>query len=108
MIHLSQAATREIKRMQSKRHKSEQLRIRVQSGGCEGLFYSIDFEDTVNESDRLYDCDGISVIIDEQSLTYLPELSLDYSEDLMGGAFRFHNPKASTSCGCGNSFSIAL
>lgn len=107
MIHLSQAATREIKRMQSKRQKAERLRIRVQLGGCEGLFYSIDFEDTVNESDRLYDCDGISVIIDEQSLTYLPELSLDYSEDLMGGAFRFHNPQALTSCGCGNSFSIA-
>ncbi len=107
MIHLSKAAASEIKRLQSKRQNSKNLQFRlgVQSGGCSGMSYTLGFEEVVTPGDRVYDCDGIQVVVDEQSLNYINDLTLDYSEDLMGGGFRFHNPKAKESCGCGNSFS---
>lgn len=107
MIHLSNAAFSEIKRLQSKRNNSNlKVRLSVQTGGCSGFFYTIDFQDNVNSSDNIYDCNGIEVIVDGQSLNYVNGLTLDYSEDLMGGGFRFHNPNALQSCSCGNSFSV--
>ncbi len=107
MINLSKAAADEIKRLQSKRQNLEgRLRIGVLRGGCAELYYKIDFDEAVNLGDHVYECDGISVLVDEQSFNYLTGLTLDYSEDLMGGGFRFHNPNAIESCGCGNSFRV--
>ncbi|MFW6358096.1 MAG: HesB/IscA family protein [Chroococcales cyanobacterium] len=107
MINLSQAAAEEIKRLQVTRRKSDTyLRLGVKVGGCSGLSYTLDFDEAIQEGDRLYESRGISVIIDSQSASYLHGLNLDYSADLMGGAFRFSNPNASESCGCGHSFSV--
>jgi iron-sulfur cluster assembly accessory protein len=107
MINLSNAAADEIKRLQIRRQKPEaRLRLSVKSGGCADLYYIIDFDEVTNPSDRIYDCSGIFVIVDEQSFNYISGLTLDYSEDLMGGGFRFHNPNAVESCGCGNSFRV--
>ncbi len=107
MIHLSVPAINEINRMSSRQSNPNILfRLQVQTGGCSGLFYNMTFDATVREGDRVYDCTGISVVVDAQSLNYISGLTLDYSEDLMGGGFRFHNPKALASCGCGNSFSL--
>ncbi|NEO72546.1 iron-sulfur cluster assembly accessory protein [Moorena sp. SIO3H5] len=107
MIKLSKAAASEIRRVQSKRQKPEaKLRLGVSQGGCADFYYTIDFEQVINSEDQVYDCDGISVIVDPESLKTINGLTLDYSEDLMGGGFRFHNPNASESCGCGNSFRV--
>lgn len=107
MINLSKAAADEIRRLQVRRQKTKaRLRLGVQVGGCSAFYYSIDFDELSNASDRVYDCDGIPVIVDNESLNYIGDLTLDYSEDLMGGGFRFHNPKAIESCGCGNSFRV--
>ena len=107
MIKLSQAAANEIGRLQIKRQCPEaRLRLGVQSGGCAELYYTIDFDEEMNLSDRVYDCDGVWVVVDEKSLNAIEGLVLDYSEDLMGGGFRFHNPNASETCGCGNSFRL--
>ena len=109
MINLSQAAVGEIKRLQLRRQKSEaRLRLGIQRGGCADFYYTIDFDEALNPSDRIYDCSSISVVVDEECFNYIGELTLDYSEDLMGGGFRFHNPKAVESCGCGNSFRVDL
>ena len=109
MIHLSKAAANEIRRLQSRRQNLDaQLRLGVQRGGCEDLYYTIDFDEVMKDGDRIYDCDGISVIVDEKSFKYITGLTLDYSEDLMGGGFRFHNPNAVESCGCGNSFRVEI
>lgn len=105
MIDLSPAAVREIKRLKSKLANPEMLfRLQVQSGGCSGLVYHMTF-DVSNSSDRIYEFNGLNIVVDAQSNEYINHLKLDYSEDLMGGAFRFHNPKAVAVCGCGNSFS---
>lgn len=105
MIQISSSAAREIKRMLSLQLQPNLFfRLKVSSGGCSGLFYEMEFDETVRSSDRLYDCAGISVVIDDRSENYISRLTLDYSEDLMGGGFRFNNPNAEQVCGCGNSF----
>ena len=107
MIHLSKAAAGEIKRLQSNRHNSDaKVRLSIQSGGCADFFYTIEFDEVLKESDLIYNCSDIPVVVDVQSLNYINDLTLDYSEDLMGSGFRFHNPNAVQSCGCGNSFSV--
>ncbi|MBD2740699.1 iron-sulfur cluster assembly accessory protein [Coleofasciculus sp. FACHB-1120] len=107
-MNLTQAAASEIKRLQSKRQNANAqfFRLAVQLGGCSGISYAFGFDAAVKPDDRLYECNSIAVLVDAQSLAYLNGLTLDYSEDLMGGGFRFYNPNAKESCGCGNSFSI--
>ena len=107
MIHLSSSAANEIRRLLAKQLNPNILfRLQVQDGGCSGLFYNMTFEEAVL-GERVYNCSGISVVVDAQSLNYISGLTLDYSEDLMGGGFRFHNPRAIASCSCGNSFSVS-
>ncbi len=108
MIEISKAALSEIKRMQKVRERVDsKLRLGVATGGCNDLHYTIDLADSIGFGDIAYEIDGISILIDRQHLAPLDRLKLDYSEDLMGGGFRFQNPQAATVCGCGNSFSLA-
>ncbi|MDB9374501.1 HesB/IscA family protein [Nodularia sphaerocarpa] len=107
MIHLSQAAISEIGRLQLKQQSNALLRLTIKQGGCSGWFYDMSFDETVKTDDRVFNSSGIKVVIDDESFNYVNGLALDYSEDLMGGGFRFHNPQAIATCGCGNSFSIA-
>jgi iron-sulfur cluster assembly protein len=106
MIHLSKTAAIEVTRLKSKYPNPNALfRLGVESSGCSGLSYTMAFDDAPAPEDAVCQSEGISVAIDPQHLKYLNELTLDYSEDLMGGGFRFHNPNAAQSCSCGNSFS---
>lgn len=109
MIDLSPAAAREIKRIFSNRHSNSSLRLAVKSGGCSGLYYDLKIEE--NQSDRepakddlLVKIDEICLLVNSQSWKYVEHLKLDYSEDLMGGGFRFHHPQITNLCGCGISF----
>ncbi|NWF61337.1 MAG: iron-sulfur cluster assembly accessory protein [Fischerella sp.] len=106
MLHLSQAAVSEIARLKSKQ-PNFLVRLAVKPGGCSGWYYDMSFDETLKSGDRTFECNGIQVIIDAESLDYVNGLTVDYSEDLMGGGFRFHNPQATATCGCGNSFSIS-
>ncbi|MEH1896203.1 MAG: iron-sulfur cluster assembly accessory protein [Nostoc sp.] len=105
MIHLSQAAASEIGRIKSKQQPNVLFRLAVKPGGCSGFFYDMSFDEAIKVGDQVFDLDEIKVVIDATSLNYLNGLRVDYSEDLMGGGFRFHNPQAIATCGCGNSFS---
>lgn len=106
MIHLSRAAANEVNRLQSRcPNPIARFRLGVKSGGCSGFYYTLQFDETQPE-DQLLSCDGIEILINTQDLAYVDGLALDYSEDLMGGGFRFHNSNAAQHCGCGNSFSI--
>ena len=109
MINLSKAAAREIKRLQSSRSQpNSRFRLGVKTGGCSGLFYTLELENNSNLSDRdrRDEIEGIDVVVDEQSYPYVRGLKIDYSEDLMGGGFRFENPNSSSHCSCGLSFSV--
>ncbi|HEY9299979.1 MAG TPA: iron-sulfur cluster assembly accessory protein, partial [Phormidium sp.] len=97
MINLSKAAAREVKRLMAKQKQSNSLfRLSVQPGGCAGIFYTLEFDQAIRTLDQVYDCQGIQVVVEENSLKYINGLTLDYTEDLMGGGFRFHNPNATS------------
>lgn len=107
MIHLTPSAAREIQRLLAKSNKQNAFfRLQVQAGGCSGLFYDLGF-DELKPDDMVFNSAGVCIVVDAQSWNYVKDMQLDYSEDLMGGGFRFHNPKAIACCGCGNSFSIS-
>jgi iron-sulfur cluster assembly protein len=107
MMEISKAAIAEIDRMKAVRAQPDwKFRVGFASGGCKDFYYTIDLVDSISNTDPVYEVSGVSVSIDRQHLAYLDNLKLDYSEDLMGGGFRFQNPLASSVCGCGNSFSM--
>ncbi|MBD2578724.1 iron-sulfur cluster assembly accessory protein [Oscillatoria sp. FACHB-1406] len=109
MVNLTQAAAREVRRLQASNAKPDTcLRLAVKSGGCAGLYYVLELTSEPEASDRCYVSQGIAVAVEEQSHDYLHGLKLDYSEDLMGGGFRFQNPNVLSPCSCGYSFSAEL
>jgi iron-sulfur cluster insertion protein len=82
------------------------LRVFVTGGGCSGFQYGFSFEDMMAEDDTPVSRDGVTVLIDSLSFQYLAGSTVDYEEGLMGSRFVISNPNASTTCGCGASFSI--
>jgi len=82
------------------------LRIYVQGGGCSGFQYGFTFDETVNDGDETVVTDGVTLLIDPMSIQYLMGAEVDYSEGLQGAQFVIRNPNASTTCGCGSSFSV--
>jgi iron-sulfur cluster insertion protein len=83
------------------------LRIAVSGGGCSGFQYGFSFDDQRNDDDVVFERGGVSLIVDGVSLDLLDGAEVDFVEDLMGASFQIRNPNAASSCGCGNSFSIA-
>ncbi len=81
------------------------LRIYVQGGGCSGFQYGFTFDETVGEGDERVVTDGVTLLIDPMSVQYLMGAEVDYSEGLQGAQFVIRNPNATTTCGCGSSFS---
>jgi iron-sulfur cluster insertion protein len=83
------------------------LRVAVSGGGCSGFQYGFSFDDTRQDGDVVFERDGVQVIVDDTSLDLLNGAEIDFVEDMMGAAFQIKNPNAASSCGCGNSFSVA-
>ncbi|MGB7298495.1 MAG: iron-sulfur cluster insertion protein ErpA [Burkholderiaceae bacterium] len=81
------------------------LRVFVQGGGCSGFQYGFTFDEDVNEDDTRMEKSGVSLLIDAMSYQYLVGAEIDYKEDLEGAQFVIKNPNATTTCGCGSSFS---
>ena len=82
------------------------LRVYVTGGGCSGFQYGFSFDKVIDEEDTCITKDGANLVIDSLSLQYLEGSTVDYTEDLMGSKFIITNPNATTTCGCGESFSI--
>ena len=82
------------------------LRVGVKGGGCSGLSYAMDFDNTITDMDEVVDLNVLRVIIDKKSLLYLYGTELDYSDGLNGRGFNWINPSASRTCGCGESFAL--
>ena len=105
-VKLTPKAIEMVSKMRAKEGLSADhgMRIGVVGGGCSGFQYSLNF-DTQKEGDRVTDFGGVLVLVDEISLPYIAGTTLDYVEGLHGAGFRFDNPRASRTCGCGSSFS---
>jgi iron-sulfur cluster assembly accessory protein len=83
------------------------LRIQVVGGGCSGFQYRMGFDKNFNDqSDTVFEFDGLKVFVDKQSLLYMDGAEVDYIEGLHGAGFKFNNPNSTGSCGCGSSFSV--
>jgi len=85
---------------------SDFVRVGVKSGGCSGLSYDLKFDNKKVEEDKVFEDNGIKIIIDKKSFLYLIGTTLDYSGGLNGTGFVFNNPNANRTCGCGESFSL--
>ena len=81
------------------------LRVFVQGGGCSGFQYGFTFDEEVNEDDTQVENGGVTVLVDSMSIQYLTGAEVDYKEDVSGAQFVIRNPNATTTCGCGSSFS---
>ncbi len=82
------------------------LRVFVQGGGCSGFQYGFTFDEVANEDDTQMQKNGVTLLIDAMSLQYLTGAEIDYKDDLQGAQFVIKNPNATTTCGCGSSFSV--
>jgi iron-sulfur cluster assembly protein len=105
-VQLTPEAIQEVKRMIEKEKRENQgLRLGVKGGGCSGLSYFLNF-DQKKEKDNEFTFDGVVVYIDPKSLLYLNGTTLDFADSLQDKGFRFINPNANKTCGCGESFSV--
>mgnify|MGYP001550921837 CR=1 FL=1 len=104
-LSLTEAARSRISQMLTNDANNDFLRISVMGGGCSGMQYGFDLDNEKTEYDLSYTEDGINIIVDAFSRTYMIGASLDYQEGLMGSRFIINNPNAKTTCGCGGSFS---
>lgn len=82
------------------------LRVGVESGGCSGLSYKLDFDNQLKAGDETFDDNGVRVVTDKRSVLYLFGTELDFTDGLNGKGFTFNNPNASRTCSCGESFSV--
>jgi len=82
------------------------IRVGVKSGGCSGLSYELTFDKEKQEDDKVFEDNGVKIIVDKKSFLYLVGTTLEYSGGLNGTGFVFNNPNAQRTCGCGESFSL--
>ncbi|MBS9766465.1 MAG: iron-sulfur cluster assembly accessory protein [Flavobacteriaceae bacterium] len=82
------------------------VRVGVKSGGCSGLVYELKFDSESLETDKVFEDNGIKIVVDKKSFLYLVGTTLEYSGGLNGTGFVFNNPNAQRTCGCGDSFSL--
>jgi iron-sulfur cluster assembly accessory protein len=106
MVTLTDIAARKVGEFLSSQEQQEAgLRVAVRGGGCSGFQYQLALDEQ-REGDRVFDHDGIRIIVDEMSLRYVDGSTVDYTESLMGAGFQVNNPNVVAACGCGSSFRV--
>ena len=106
-VGLSASAARRLGELLRAEGKSGlMLRLTVSGGGCSGFQYRFSFDETLTDEDRVFERDGVKLVVDEVSLTLLGGAEVDYVEELVGASFQVKNPNAKSSCGCGSSFAV--
>ena len=106
MITLTEIAAEKVTTLLAKRPDRIGLRVGVRGGGCSGFTYFLEFEDKIDAKDRKLESHGVKIIVDSKSYLYLMGIEIDYLDNLNGAGFKFNNPNARRTCGCGESFSI--
>ena len=105
LITVTETAVKEVRRLMTQENKEDHfLRLGVSTGGCSGMSYSMVLDNQPADLDREFEFHGLKVRVDLKALMYLKGTYLDYEGGLMGGGFKFANPNAKRSCGCGSSF----
>ena len=105
MFDVSKSALKRIVEVSSK-NKKKFFRISIEGGGCQGFSYKFDFDDKISKNDKVLDFNEVKILIDSTSLEFINDAKLDFVEDMIGSYFKISNPKATSTCGCGISFSV--
>ena len=106
-ITLTDSLVRRVRELQAQRGDANlMLRVAVDGGGCQGFSYRFDFAGAPEADDQTFEKDGVKVVIDGASLELLTGSTIDFVDELAGAAFKINNPNATSSCGCGTSFSV--
>jgi iron-sulfur cluster insertion protein len=106
LVFTDAAATKVAELIREESNPNLKLRVFVQGGGCSGFQYGFTFDEAIEEGDMQVSNQGVTLLIDPMSVQYLMGAEIDYREDLEGAQFVIRNPNASTTCGCGSSFSM--
>ena len=103
-VEITEAAAAEIAKQRAKRGSPDaMIRIGVRGGGCTGFTYVFEWAEQARPSDKVFSAHGVSIVVDPKSLVYLGGMQLDFVRGMMGHGFKFNNPNAKGSCGCGES-----
>ena len=115
MVIITELAAKEVQNIITQQHEAAKkdgqepaplfLRVGVKGGGCSGFSYSLDLTETAGENDEQWENHGVKVICDSKSHLYLEGVTIDFKDEVKGRGFVFNNPNASSTCGCGSSFS---
>jgi iron-sulfur cluster assembly protein len=108
MIKVHETAKEQVAKLLDKDNRPEGtfVRVAVTGGGCSGLMYNLDFDNQLKENDKVFEDNGVKIVVDKKSILYLAGTELEYTGGLNGKGFVFKNPNASRTCGCGESFSV--
>ncbi len=106
LVSVTEAAGRKVRELQARSDEGDFLRVRVTGGGCNGLSYKLKFVSAPKSGDILLRTHGVELLVDSKSALFLRGMTLDFSDRLVAGGFKFSNPNASASCSCGESFSV--
>jgi iron-sulfur cluster assembly protein len=107
-IELTETAAREIKQIIQQQEldtAKTRLRVGVKGGGCSGFSYLLDLTEQDRDTDEKFERNGVTIVCDAKSYLYLNGTTIDFKDEVMGRGFVFNNPNATSSCGCGSSFS---
>jgi iron-sulfur cluster assembly protein len=105
-ITLTAAAASRVKQFLDNRGRGMGLRLGVKTTGCSGMAYVIEYADTLEEGDVVFEDHGVKVIVNPKSLVYLDGTELDYAKEGLNEGFKFNNPNVKDMCGCGESFNV--
>lgn len=109
MIKVSETAKKKVVELMTDdgfNPSSDYVRVGVKSGGCSGLSYDLKFDNSQIDGDKVFEDNGVKIVVDKKSFLYLIGTTLEYSGGLNGSGFVFNNPNANRTCGCGESFSL--
>jgi iron-sulfur cluster insertion protein len=106
LVFTAAAAAKVAQLIQEEGNPGLMLRVYIQGGGCSGFQYGFTFDEAIQDGDAEVVTDGVKLLIDPMSMQYLSGAEIDYTEGLQGAQFVIRNPNASTTCGCGSSFSV--
>ena len=107
-IELTETAAREVNTIIEQQELDQEnvcLRVGVKGGGCSGFSYVLDLSEQQRDTDELFEMHGVKIVCDPKSYLYLNGTNIDFKDEIMGRGFVFSNPNATSSCGCGSSFS---
>lgn len=105
-ISMTSAASERVRSFLDNRGKGIGLRVGIKTTGCSGMAYVLEFVDELNPDDNAFEIDGVKLIVDEKSLSFIDGTQLDFQKEGLNEGFKFNNPNVKGECGCGESFTV--